>query len=122
MKAKQRRISFESSDKHSDTLFELMHVDVWGPYNQLSFSGVSYFLTIVDDKSRCTWTYLMQNKAQTGSLLEKFIRMITKQFDAKIKTIRSDNGGEFLASTCQNVFTEFGIIHHTTCPYFSQQS
>jgi len=37
--------------------FDLIHVDIWGPYFVPSFEGHGYFLTIVDDFSRFTWIY-----------------------------------------------------------------
>lgn len=33
-------------------LFELIHVDLWGPYREPSSCSDVYFLTIVDDISR----------------------------------------------------------------------
>jgi len=34
--------------------FDLIHVDIWGGYKVASISGAKYFLTIVDDHTRCT--------------------------------------------------------------------
>ena len=36
----------------ASVLFELIHVDLWGPYRDLSSCGDVYFLTIVDNFSR----------------------------------------------------------------------
>lgn len=47
---------------------------------------------------------------------------IMKQFGAKIRIVRSDNGNEFLGVTCQNIFEELGIVHQTTCFYTPQQN
>lgn len=46
----------------SKTLFELIHCDIWGPFSTASSSGDYYFLTIVDDYTRCTWLYLIKTK------------------------------------------------------------
>lgn len=37
--AKQRRLSFESNNKLSNNLFDLVHSDIWGPYQVTSHSG-----------------------------------------------------------------------------------
>jgi len=52
--AKQTRLPFHSSSIKSNACFDLIHVDVWGPYNTPTFDGNKYFLTIVDDFSRMT--------------------------------------------------------------------
>lgn len=95
----------------SSYIFELILVDIWGPYRQPSLTGASYFLTIVDDFSRSTWTFLMKLKSQAVSFLRKFFIMVKKQFQTNIKILRSDNGSEFLSGECQNILRKFGIIH-----------
>ena len=62
-KAKQTRKVFPNSLNKADTLFSLIHCDVWGPYRTPSSSGALYFLTIVDDHSRAVWIYLMLEKS-----------------------------------------------------------
>ncbi|XP_074317900.1 uncharacterized protein LOC141653934 [Silene latifolia] len=46
---------FQRSDSHAANLFELVHLDLWGPYRTASRTGAKYFLTILDDHSRVTW-------------------------------------------------------------------
>ena len=52
-------------------------------------------LTIVDDYSRATWTYLISHKSQTLTIFKHFLNMISTPFQKHIKVIRSNNGGEF---------------------------
>ena len=40
----------------------------------------------------------MSSKAETQSLLQGFIKSVERQFDTKVKAIRSDNGAEFIMS------------------------
>ena len=56
---------------------------------------LDFFLTIVDDFTRCTWVYLLKHKSKTQVYLSQFATMVSTQFNCKIKTIRSDNGTEF---------------------------
>ncbi|XP_058008104.1 uncharacterized protein LOC110653264 [Hevea brasiliensis] len=62
--SKQQHLSFSPSTISSYSIFELIHVDLWGPYQVLSISRAKYILTIVDDFSRTTWTYLLHDKVQ----------------------------------------------------------
>lgn len=121
-KAKQQRNPFPTSNIHTQTIFELIHVDLWGPYRQFSLTNTPYMLTIVDDFSRSTWTFLLAHKTQVAKTLDNFIRMVQTQFDKKVKCIRTDNGTKFLSTECQNIFQTFGIIHHKTCVYTPQQN
>ena len=54
---KAKKIAFSYFHSHFFFLFELVHVDIWGPYSTPSLNGSKYFLTIVDDYSRCTWVF-----------------------------------------------------------------
>lgn len=56
--AKQSRSSFPLSTSCTTKIFELLHYDVWGPYKHKTHDGSSYFLTLVDDFSRCTMELL----------------------------------------------------------------
>ena len=62
--AKQKRLPFFSSTHVSNLPFDLIHCDLWGPLSTLTIDGYKYFLTIVDDFSRCTWIYLMKTKSE----------------------------------------------------------
>ncbi|XP_051144092.1 uncharacterized protein LOC127260403 [Andrographis paniculata] len=53
-KAKQSRLTFNKSSSQAQAIFELLHMDFWGPYKTATMNGCHYFLTIVDDYSRAT--------------------------------------------------------------------
>lgn len=89
------------------------HCDIWGSYKTASHSGAHYFLTIVDDFTRCTWVYLMRYKSETQQLLKSFFALAETQFHHKIKQIRVDNGSEFYSM--RYFFWEHGIIFQHSC-------
>ena len=93
--AKQKKLSFPTSEHVSIFPFDLVHCDLWGPFFKATNEGYKYFLTIVDDFSRYTWVYLLIHKSETGSLIPQFAAMVETQFGKKLKCIRSDNGTEF---------------------------
>ena len=117
--AKQKRLSFPISTHVSHCLFDLVHFDLWGPFSVPTIEGYKYFLTIVDDYSRCTWVYLLKSKSETQALIEQFSNMIETQFGAKIKCLRSDNGTKFFM---KDFFKSKGILHQLTCVETPQQN
>ncbi|KAL2239212.1 UNVERIFIED_CONTAM: Retrovirus-related Pol polyprotein from transposon RE2 [Sesamum indicum] len=121
-KAKQTRTPFPCSNTRSAAPFDLIHVDLWGPYRIPTLSNCSYFLTIMDDCSRSLWTYLIHHKSQVAFTLKTFFTLIHTQFNRSIKTMRSDNGSEFLNRSCRDLCHTLGIIHQTSCAYTPQQN
>ncbi|GJZ58577.1 ribonuclease H-like domain-containing protein [Tanacetum coccineum] len=109
-KAKQTMDPFPLSSHISKHLGELVHLDFWGPYRVPSREGFKYFLTIVDDYSRAVWVYLIKTKDEVFDVFLSFINFVHNQFDVKIKTVRSDNGTEFVNSKMSKVFSDLGGI------------
>ncbi|KAL0339088.1 UNVERIFIED_CONTAM: Retrovirus-related Pol polyprotein from transposon TNT 1-94 [Sesamum angustifolium] len=121
-KAKQSRIPFPVSSSHATAIFDLVHMDLWGPYKANSISGCTYLLTLVDDHSRCLWIFLLKQKNQVPTVLHSFCSMVQNQFGKGIKIFRSDNGSEFINQDCRMLCANFGIIHQTSCSYTPQQN
>jgi len=90
-KAKQQRLSFPLSTISTSCAFELIHVDTWGPYHTKTHNGHRYFLIIVDDFTRATWTHLMVTKDEAVELIKSFVYMAHTQFAATVKVIKSKN-------------------------------
>ncbi|CAM8929156.1 unnamed protein product [Rhodiola kirilowii] len=120
--AKQSRLRFPLSKHVSAEIFDLIHCDVWGPFPIESLSGANYFLTIVDDKSRGVWIYLMKKKSEVADLLMQFFVLVETQFEKKIKMLRSDNGGEFFGTKLTSFLSMRGCIHQSSCAYTPQQN
>ncbi|KAG7563712.1 Ribonuclease H-like superfamily [Arabidopsis suecica] len=119
-RAKQTRVPFSESSNKADDLFSLIHCDVWGPYRTKATCGAVYFLTIVDDFSRAVWTHLLIEKSSVATVLKNFVAWALRQFDKKVKTIRTDNGTELMC--LRSYFAENGITHHTSCVDTPQQN
>ncbi|CAL1400034.1 unnamed protein product [Linum trigynum] len=117
--AKQKRLPFPVSTSVSSHVFELIHVDIWGPLNTVSRDGFSYFLTIVDDHSRAVWVFLLKSKADARPTLQSFCLMVKNQFSVSVKTIRTDQGQEFHMT---EFYSAHGIVHEMSCVYTAQQN
>src|SRR5438128_10351563 len=74
---------------------ELLHMDLFGPTSYKSIGGNSYCLVIVDDYSRYSWVFFLQEKSETMGVFNKFAKRVQNLFDNKIVKIQSDNLSEF---------------------------
>ena len=120
--AKMQRVSFPSSTSKAKGVFDLLHVDIWGPYSHRTCAGAKFFLTIVDDCSRATWVHLMAHKSNAFPLLKAFLVFVETQFGTSVKIIRSDNGLEFKNKSALDFYKEKGILHQTSCVDTPQQN
>jgi transposase InsO family protein len=101
---------------------EVLHMDLFGPIAYISIGGSKYCLVIVDDYSRFTWVFFLQEKSQTQETLKGFLRRAQNEFGLRIKKIRSDNGTEFKNSQIEGFLEEEGIKHEFSSPYTPQQN
>lgn len=117
--AKRKRKPFSVSINRATKSFELIHMDLWGPFAINSSHGYKYFLIILDDYTRFTWTVLLKGKHETQLHIRNFITMVQNQFEATVKRIRTDNGVEFNMSS---FYSSKGILHQTSCVATLQQN
>jgi hypothetical protein len=101
---------------------KLLHMDLFGPIAYISIGGSKYCLVIVDDYSRFTWVFFLQEKSHTQETLKGFLRRAQNEFGLRIKKIRSDNGTEFKNSQIEGFLEELGIKHEFSSLYTSQQN
>lgn len=120
--SKHHTLSFNRGIYHAKSLFELVHVDIWGPYKHKTLKGAQYFLTIVDDYLMGTWTCLFSTKCQVLELIRRFLVYVDTHFERKIKFIRSDHGSEFIQKACEALFHEKGIVHQKSVVDRPQQN
>jgi transposase InsO family protein len=104
----------------TDRPLELLHMDLFGSIAYISIDRSKYCLVIVDDYSRFTWVFFLQEKSQTQETLKKFLRQAQNEFGLRIKKIRSDNGTEFKNSQIEGFLEEEGIKHEFSSPYTPQ--
>jgi transposase InsO family protein len=101
---------------------ELLHMDLFGPVAYLSIRGSKYGLVTVDDFSRFTWVFFLQDKTETQGTLNRFLRRAQNEFELKVKKIRRDNGSEFKNLQVEDYLEEEGIKHEFSAPYTPQQN
>lgn len=73
---KQCKLPFPVSSSHSNSPFDLIHLDIWGPYKITTSNGCKYFLTLVDDFSRTTWNFLLPTNSMCHLLYNLSLHML----------------------------------------------
>ena len=97
-KGKNTKKTFPSSESKSKGILEIIHSNVCGPMSSSSLRGYAYYVYFIDDFSRKTWVYFMKNKDEVFIKFKEFKALIENNTEKKIKTFRSDNGGEFTSN------------------------
>nr|GEY16982.1 retrovirus-related Pol polyprotein from transposon TNT 1-94 [Tanacetum cinerariifolium] len=94
---------WHQSKSCSIVVFDLIHMDTWGPYKVPTNGKFKYFLTIVDDFNRTTWTYLMVHKSDALEIIRVFLKFVELQFNTKngptaqVETIIPNTTEEFVS-------------------------
>ena len=96
MMGKQHTKSFTKGVSwRASVLLKLIHTDICGPMKTPSLGSQRYFLIFIDNLSRMTWGYFLNEKSETFVTFKKFKALVEKQKSFSIKTIHSDRGGEY---------------------------
>lgn len=112
----------QKSNRVTKEVLELVHTDVCGPMNVKSIAGNRYFLTFIDDYSRKIYVYFLQTKSQVFERFKKFQSYVECQTGHKIKSLRSDNGTEYVNKEFTKHLEKCGIKRQLTVPYTPQQN
>ena len=113
---------FTKSEIKTKGTLELINSDVCGPMSSTSLSGFKYYITFIVDYSRKTWIYFLKAKSEVFEKFKEFKALIENLSDKKIKTLRSDNGGEYTSKEFEAFCKDAGIKRELTTPYNPQQN
>ena len=100
---------------------ELIHSDV-GAVNVDSVGGSRYYVTFIDDFSSYTFVYFMKSKSDVLAKFKEFVLLMENLTEKKVKTLRSDNGGEYTSIEFQQFCIEHGIKRELTVPMAPEQN
>nr|GEY15079.1 retrovirus-related Pol polyprotein from transposon TNT 1-94 [Tanacetum cinerariifolium] len=99
-----------------------LHMDLCGPMRVESINEKKYILVIGDDYSRYTWTIFLRSNDEKPVVLKDFLKMIQRNLQAQVITVRTNQGTEFLNKTLTAYFKEEGIEHQTSTPRTPKQN
>ena len=66
--------------------------------------GSWYVLTFIDDFSRYTWAFFLKKKSEVLERFTEFKAFVENASGRKIKSLRSDNGGEYINTKFLQIF------------------
>ncbi|KAK4411873.1 Retrovirus-related Pol polyprotein from transposon TNT 1-94 [Sesamum angolense] len=124
LKGKITEKPFVGQSAISNSLLDLIHIDVCEPLNNPARGGYSYFITFTDDHSRYGYVYLMRYKSETSGRFTKYRLEVENQTGHQIKALWSDRGGEYLSVKLLNMAPSkmvpqmlYGVWHDKRASY-----
>lgn len=85
---------FGHSTSRAQEILDLLHSNVCVPVTKY-LGGQLYYVTFIYYHSRKTWVYLLKSKDEVFSKFQEFTAEVGNLTERKIKTLRSDNSGEY---------------------------
>ncbi|KAG8496917.1 hypothetical protein CXB51_008099 [Gossypium anomalum] len=107
---------FTGKSERASDLLGLIHLDVCGLINTQARGGFHYFITFTDDFSRYGYVYLMHHKSEALVKFKEFKNEVQNQLGKTIKTLRSDQGREYLSLEFDDLLKECGIVSQLIPP------
>jgi transposase InsO family protein len=105
---KSKHAVFPSSESRTEHLLDLIHMDLV-EYPVQSIDGYHYTLTTLDDHSSFGLTWFLKHKSDTLAAFKQFVSWAEHQSNRKLKSIRSDQGSEFLGREFNKYLAKHGI-------------
>jgi transposase InsO family protein len=82
-----------------------------------SLGGSLYYVIFIDDYSRKMWLYLLKSKDKVFSKFQEFKVEIENLMKKKIKTLRTNNGGEYTLKEFIAFYKSVGIRRELIVPH-----
>ncbi|XP_036140851.1 uncharacterized protein LOC105835035 isoform X2 [Monomorium pharaonis] len=101
---------------------ELVYVDLCGPMPNDSIKGSRYMMVIVDDYTGMYFVYFLKHKSESLDYFIQFQKKFENRLETKIKSVRTDNGREFINESFRKHLNESGINHQKTMPFNPQSN
>ncbi|MCO5562965.1 hypothetical protein L7F22_016601 [Adiantum nelumboides] len=120
---KMHRFAFsQDGSVRATRKLQLVHSDVRGPMRTPSVGNSLYFVTFIDDFSRFCWVYPLKAKSDVFAIFQHYVSMVENETGCKVKTLRTDRGGEYMSGAFKDFLEKKGIKHQCTMPYTPQQN
>lgn len=97
-------------------VLDLVVGDTCGPMQVKSVQGSRYFSTLIDVKSRRVWAYVQKTKDEASSNIKSFVTFTENEQKKRLKSLRTDNGGEYTSNELEDWLAAKGILHETIVP------
>jgi transposase InsO family protein len=113
VQSKQPKKPHKAAEERHLAPLELIHFDICEMNIVLTEGGQRYFITMIDDASRYCYVYLLKTKDEVMNCFKTYKTKVQNQLEKKIKSLRSDRGGEYFSNEFDLFCAEHGIIHES---------
>jgi hypothetical protein len=118
---KAHQHAFPPSSKRSDRVLGLIHTDLC-EFPILSHSHAKWMITFIDDASGFSALHFLRSKADAVIALQSLITWAEAQTGYRLRSIRSDRGGEYINQSLRTFLSSRGIEHQTSVLRTPQQN
>ena len=122
LQGKQHRSPFPTSTTKAKQVLDLIHSDLQGPMPVPSHQNKSYMMTIWDDATQYHWSFALERKSEAYQTFVDWSKRVETATGKSVKTLRTDNGGEYKSKVFQTYLRQHGILHQTTIPDTPEQN
>ena len=109
----------EPLKSHAKEPLERCHSDLSGKFSVPSMGKSRYYITLIDEYTRYSWVRFLKRKSEAGAAMKSMVQQAERQTGRKLKSLRSDNGGEYIA---MDPFLKDEGIDHEYSPAYSHES
>ena len=114
-------MSFKLAIHNTKEILDYLHSKLLRSFRKASLGGCNYLLTFIDGFSRKVWCYYIKYKDEVFDVLD-WKKMIEKNTERRIKTLKNDNGLEFVDGKFFQYCSKEGVVRHRTCAGRPQQN
>lgn len=119
-KARQTRNPFIEKRQRATRPLEIIHTDICGPVEPITWDGMKYFISFLDDYTHFTTVYLLTGKYEAVQAIKDFIKESETKWNLKTAKIRCDNGKEYVNNQLKEWCKNRGTVLDYTIPYSPQ--
>ena len=110
------------NESRAKFLREKTYSNIWGPYHTASLQGSTYFVTFIDDYSRqLKINFFLKKKSEAKQKIIDYINWLKNNCKRPPRTLKVDQGSEFLQKDVQDFLLSRGMVLEVTAPYSHQQ-
>ncbi|KAA8906873.1 hypothetical protein TRICI_005057 [Trichomonascus ciferrii] len=120
-RAKTTNKSYPLTHTRAENKGNIIHSDLTGDL-LLSVEGYKNLSIFRDDNTGFVWARPLFQKNDVAQEFVYLKRLIETQFETKVKTLRTDNGGEYQDDEFQKYLKANGMQHQTIVPRIHEQN